>query len=260
MSVCIISFLRDGKLEDRTRAVSIAVVRTVAVLRTGVPTPALGHLLSWLARLAVRCEHVALATAKLVWLLVVVAGEVRATVGGVSVDWVSLEEVLRSECFPPGATKALDLKHFLPVAPPGVLAGLLLPHAAPDLHVKDEGDGARELKGPPVVALNVLVTDVLVSNIEHPVGSLALRVSVWRRFLDVNPVPALHIVRQHAFLVVGDLVIKEETLGAELYICHSLATDVEQIALLKVSELSVRFWTVKVRTEVSVLLGLSSDG
>ena len=57
-------------LQDRTGAVGIAVVRTVAVLRTGVPAPALRHLLGGLAGLAVSCEHVALATAKLVWLLI----------------------------------------------------------------------------------------------------------------------------------------------------------------------------------------------
>ena len=57
-------------LQDRTGAVGIAVVRTVAVLRTGVPAPALRDLLGGLAGLAVSCEHVALATAKLVWLLI----------------------------------------------------------------------------------------------------------------------------------------------------------------------------------------------
>ena len=57
-------------LQDRTGAVSIAVVRTVAVLRTGVPAPALGDLVGWLAGLALSCEHVALATTKLVWLLI----------------------------------------------------------------------------------------------------------------------------------------------------------------------------------------------
>ena len=55
----------------RTGTVRVTVVRTVAVLRAGVPAAALGHLLGWLAGLAVRSEHVALATAKLVWLLVI---------------------------------------------------------------------------------------------------------------------------------------------------------------------------------------------
>ena len=59
----------ERQLQDRTGTVSIAVVRTVAVLRTGVPAPALRDLLSGLAGLTLSCEHVALATTKLVWLL-----------------------------------------------------------------------------------------------------------------------------------------------------------------------------------------------
>merc|ERR1711997_327504 len=244
-----------GELQRRTGTVSIAVIRTVAVLRTGIPTPTLGDLIRRLAGLTVSCEHIALATAKLVWLLVVVAGEVGATVCGVGVDRVSLQEVLRSECFPPGTGEALDLKYFLSVAPPSLLAGLLLPHATPDLHVEDEGDGAGELEGPPVVALDVLVADVLVRSIEHTVGSLALGVSVWGGFLNVDPVPAVHIVGQHALLVVGDLVIKEQSLRAELYVGRALPADVEEVALLGVTELPIGLRTDEVRTEVSILLG-----
>ena len=58
------------ELEDRAGAVSVTVVRTVAVLWAGVPAPALGHVLCRLAGLTVSSEHVALATAKLVWLLI----------------------------------------------------------------------------------------------------------------------------------------------------------------------------------------------
>ena len=57
-------------LQDWTGTVSIAVVRTVAVLRAGVPAPTLGHLIGRLAGLAVSSEHVALATPELVWLLI----------------------------------------------------------------------------------------------------------------------------------------------------------------------------------------------
>ena len=59
------------ELEDRAGAVSVTVVRTVAVLWAGVPAPALGHVLCRLAGLTVSSEHVALATAKLVWLLII---------------------------------------------------------------------------------------------------------------------------------------------------------------------------------------------
>jgi len=245
----------DCKLQDRTGTVSIAVVRTVAVLRAGVPAPTLGHLIGRLAGLAVSSEHVALATPELVWLLVVVAGEVRAAVSGVSVDGMSLEKVLRSECFPPGTGEAVNLVYFLPVTPPRLLAGLVLPHTAPHLGVEDERDRAGELEGAPVVALDVFVADILLRVVEHAVGSLALRVSVRGRLLDVDPVPAVHVVREHTLLVVGNLVVEEKTLGTELYVCHSLATDVEEVALLEVSELSVGFRTLKLRAEFSILLG-----
>ena len=107
-----------------------------------------------------------------------VAGEVRATVSGVRVDGMSLEKVLRSECFPPGTGEAVNLVYFLPVTPPRLLAGLVLPHTAPHLGVEDERDRAGELEGAPVVALDVFVADVLLRVVEHAVGSLALRVSV----------------------------------------------------------------------------------
>ena len=187
--------------------------------------------------------------------LVVVAGEVRAAVSGVRVDGVSLEEVLRPECFPPGTGEAVNLVDLLPVTPPGLLAGLLLPNAAPHLRVEDERDGAGELEGAAVVALDVLVADILLRVVEHTVGSLALRVSVGRGLLDVDPVPAVHIVGQNTLLVVGNLVVEEKTLGTELYVGNSLATDVEEVALLEVSELPVGFRTFKVRTEFSILLG-----
>ena len=186
--------------------------------------------------------------------LVVVAGEVRAAVSGVSVDGMSLEKVLRSECFPPGTGEAVNLVYFLPVTPPRLLAGLVLPHTAPHLGVEDERDRAGELEGAPVVALDVFVADVLLGVVEHAVGSLALRVSVRGRLLDVDPVPAVHVVREHTLLVVGNLVVEEKTLRTELYVCHSLATDVEEVALLEVSELPVWLRTFKIRTEFSILL------
>ena len=173
---------------------------------------------------------------------------------------MGLQQVLRSECFPPGTGEAVNLEYLLSVTSPRLLAGLLLPHAAPDLLVEDERDGAGELEGAPVVALDVLVADILLRVVEHTVGSLALRVSVRGGLLDVDPVPAVHIVRQHTLLVVGNLVVEEKTLGTELYVGNSLTTDVEEVALLEVSELPVGFRTFKVRTEFSILLGRGQVG
>merc|ERR1719436_1962006 len=174
---------------------------------------------------------------------------------GVRVDGMSLQQVLRSEGFPPGAGEAVNLEYFLSVTSPRLLAGLLLPHAAPNLLVEDERDRAGELEGAAVVALDVLVADILLRVVEHTVGSLALRVSVRGGLLDVDPVPAVHIVRQHTLLVVGNLVVEEKTLGTELYGGNTLATDVEEVALLEVSELSVGLRTLKLWAEFSILLG-----
>ena len=52
-----------------TRAVCIAVIWALTVLRAGVPTPALVNLFSWLAHLGQPVEHIALAATKLVGLL-----------------------------------------------------------------------------------------------------------------------------------------------------------------------------------------------
>ena len=145
-----------------------------------------------------------------------VAGEVRAAVSGVGVDGVSLQEVLRPEGLPTRTCEPVNLEHLLTVTSLCLLACLLLPHAAADLHVEDKRDGTRELKCVSVVALDVLVAHIILRVVEDTVSPLALRVPVWRRFLHVDPVPAVHIVRQHALLVVWNLVVKQETLGAEL--------------------------------------------
>ena len=67
-------------------------------------------------------------------------------------------------------------------------------------------------------------------------------------------------MRQHTLLVVGNLVVEEKTLGTELYGSNSLATDVEEVALLKVSELSVGLRTLKLRDEFTILLGRGQAG
>jgi len=45
--------------------------------------------------------------------------------------------------------------------------------------------------------------------------------------------------------MVRDAVIEEKPFWAVLYGCYPLSADVEQVALLKISELAICFWTVK---------------
>merc|ERR1711928_268889 len=66
-----------------TGTIGVAVVATLAVFRAAVPARAFGHFLSELAHLSLCVEHVALGTTKLVWLLVVITGEVVLAVCGV---------------------------------------------------------------------------------------------------------------------------------------------------------------------------------
>ena len=113
-----------------------------------------------------------------------VAGEVGPAVGGVSVDGVGLQQVLGAERLAAGTLEPVDLEDLLAVAAARLLAGLLLADAAADQGVEDEGDGARELEGSAVVALNVLVAYVLVVVVEHAVGTLALGISVRGGLLD----------------------------------------------------------------------------
>ena len=113
-----------------------------------------------------------------------VAGEVGPAVGGVSVDGVGLQQVLGAEGLAAGTLEPVDLEDLLAVAAARLLAGLLLAHAAADQGVEDEGDGARELEGSAVVALDVLVAHVLVVVVEHAVGTLALGIPVWGGLLD----------------------------------------------------------------------------
>jgi len=83
-----------------TRAVGVAVVAALAVLGTTVPARTLGHFLGQLADLGLCVKHVALGTTKLVWLLVVIAGEVVLAVSGMSIDGVRLQQVLGSDGVP----------------------------------------------------------------------------------------------------------------------------------------------------------------
>ena len=179
--------------------------------------------------------------------LVVVAGEIGSAVCGMRIDWMSLQKVLRSKSLSSGTFEAVNLKNLLAIASSGFLRGLVLPDAASDKDIKDQGDGTRQLVGSAVVALDIFVTDILVVMIEHSIGSLALWISVRGRFLDIDPVSAVYVVRQHTLLMVGNLVIKQQTLGTELDGGNIVTANVEQITLLKVSKLAILLWADEVR-------------
>lgn len=108
-----------------TRAVCIAVIWALAVLRAGVPTPALVNLFSWLAHLGQPVEHIALAATKLVGLLVVVAREIVSTICWMRVNRMSLEKILRSNDISAGAAESINLIEDLPIAQSGQITSLL---------------------------------------------------------------------------------------------------------------------------------------
>jgi len=108
-----------------TRAVCIAVIWALTVLRAGVPTPALVNLFSWLAHLGQPVEHIALAATKLVGLLVVVAREIVSTICWMRVNRMSLEKILRSNDISAGAAESINLIEDLPIAQSGQITSLL---------------------------------------------------------------------------------------------------------------------------------------
>ena len=116
---------------------------------------------------------------------------------------------------------------------------MLLPHAASDQAVKNQGGGAGEFEGVTIVALDVFVANILVVEVEHSIGSLALWVPVRRGLLDIDSVSAVNVVGQDALFVVGDLVVKQEALRTILDCGNTLSTNVEEVALFRVPELSV---------------------
>ena len=95
--------------------------------------------------------------------------------------------------------------------------------------------------------------------IEHTIGSLTLGISIGRRFLDINPVSTIYIVRQHTLLMIGNLVIKQQSLWTELDGGNIVTADVEQIALLIVSELAILLWADEVRCGLTVALTLNQE-
>ena len=107
-----------------------------------------------------------------------VAGEIGSAVCGMRIDWMSLQKVLRSKSLSSGTFEAVNLKNLLAIASSCFLTGLILPDAAANKDIKDQGDGARQLVGSAVVALDIFVTHILVVMIEHSIGSLALWISV----------------------------------------------------------------------------------
>ena len=155
------------------------------------------------------------------------------------VDRVSLQKILWPEGLAPGTSEAVNFKGHLSVTPPGLLAGLLLPHAASDQAVKHQGGGTRELEGVTIVALDIFVANILVIEVEHSISSLTLGVPVGGGLLDINSVSAVNVVGQDALFVVWDLVIKQESLRTIFDCGDTFSTNVKQVALFRVPELSV---------------------
>ena len=175
------------------------------------------------------------------------------------VDGVSLKQILWSECFTSGTFESINFKDLFSITPSGLLAGLLLPHTTANEDVEDQGYGAGQLKSISIVTLDVLVASILVRMVEHAIGSLTLGISVWRWFLDIDPVSTIHVMWQHALLVVGNLVIKQQSLGTELDGSYVISTNVKQVALLKISEFSILFWTSKVWSFSAIVLTLNQN-
>ena len=75
---------------------------------------------------------------------------------------MSLQQILRPKGFSSGTFEAVNLENLLSITPPGLLAGLLLPHAAAHQSVKHQGDGTGELEGSTVVTLDVFVTSIFI--------------------------------------------------------------------------------------------------
>jgi len=195
-------------LVDWAGAVSITVIWTLAVLRTLVPTSTLRNLLGWLASLGISSKNISFAATKLVWFLVVVAGEVRSAVCWMRVDRMSLQQILRTKSFSSRTFESVNLKHLFSITSSRFLAGLFFPHAASNKSVEHQGDGAGQLEGISIVALDILITGVLVIVVEHTISSLALWVSVWGRFLNIDSVSTIYVVGQNTFLMIGNFVIE----------------------------------------------------
>lgn len=238
----------------RTRAVSIAIIWALAVLRALVPALALIHFLSWLAHLGQAVKHIALTASELVRLLIMVAGEVKSAVSWVGVDWMSLEEILWSDNITSGTAEPINLIVDSPITEPGKITSLRLSDTAAHLDIEDKRVGAGELKSSTIIALNILVTNSFIMIIENTIGFLTLRISVRRRFLDKLATTAVNIVGQHTLLVVRDAVIEEKPFWAIFYCGYILPADIEQVALLQISKLAICFRTVKEWSFIPIFL------
>jgi len=245
-----------------TRAVCVAVVTALAILWTSVPAGTLGHFLGQLAHLGLCVKHVALGTTKLVWLLIVIAGEVVLAVSGMSIDGVSLQQVLGSDGVPAtGASEAVHLQKFLGVVADSRQFALLLgTNTGADFHIKDEGVWAGELKGPSVVALDVLVAYSWVVVVKDSICLGAFWVRVGTGFLDELAISTVDVVRKDTLLMVHPCDVKEQALGAVFYCGNTFSADVKEIALLGIRELSIVFGADEVLCNVPVLLAGDSDG
>jgi len=245
-----------------TRTIGVAVVATLAVFRAAVPARAFGHFLSELAHLSLCVEHVALGTTKLVWLLVVITGEVVLAVCGMRVDGVGLQQVLGSNGVTTSRTgEAVNLQKFLSIVAHSCKFALCLgTNTGADFHIKDKRIRARELERPSAVALDVLVAHCRVVVVKDSVRFWASWVGIGTWLLDKLTVSTVNVVREDALLVVHPRDVEEQTLGAVLYCGNTVSADVKEIALLRVGELAVIFGADEVIRNVPVLLSVDGDG
>jgi len=228
-----------------TGTISIAIIRALTVLRAGVPALALVHFFSYLAHLGLPVKYVSLAAAKLVGLLIMVAREIVSTVCWVGMNGMCLKEVLWPNNVTSGTAESINFINNISITKSGLLTGLLCSYTASNLDIEYKWLWARELKSPSIIALNILVTNILLVVIKHSIGFLTPRISVFRWLLDKLASATVNIMWQDAFLMVRDAVIKEKTLWTIFYGCNPLPTDVEQVTLFKISELAISFRTVK---------------
>ena len=182
-------------------------------------------------------------------------------VSGMSIDGVSLQQVLGSDGVPATrASEAVHLQKFLGVVADSRQFALLLgTNTGADFHIKDKGVWAGELKGPSVVALDVLVAHCRVVMVKDSICLWAFWVRIGTGFLDKLAISTVDIVWEYTLLMVHPGNVKEQALRAVLNCGNTLSTDVKQIALLGIGKLSIVLGADEVLCNVPVLLAGDSD-
>ena len=174
-----------------------------------------------------------------------------------------LQQVLGANLLTTGTSESINLLEFLVlIAASGLLAQLLRADTAAMGYVKLQRCGARHFKSSTLVAVDVLVADGGVVKVEDAVGSLATRINSGGTFLHQETISALHIVRQHTFLAVGDRKVKEEALGTKNRFGGVFAANIILVTLLGIGEAAVHLRTPIVRRgepDGAVVLAVDHD-